>query len=93
MAKEEPIKQTGTVTKRNANSIFNVILDNGHEIICHLSGNIRQNSIKIMEGDTVDVEMSAYDLSKGRIIYRQKTPGNNNQGNFVKNTKKKTFKP
>ena len=55
-----------------ANSMFRVELDNGHEILCHISGKIRMNYIRIMPGDKVKVEMSPYDLTKGRICYRFK---------------------
>lgn len=64
------IKQQGIVTETLANAMFRTQLDNGHEIICHLSGKMRINYIKLIEGDKVDIELSPYDLSKGRIVRR-----------------------
>ena len=72
MAKQEPIKQEGVVTDALPNAQFRVELDNGHEILGFLSGKMRKYYIKILPGDRVDVEMSPYDLSKGRIVYRYK---------------------
>ncbi|NBC16828.1 MAG: translation initiation factor IF-1 [Bacteroidetes bacterium] len=72
MAKQEPIKQEGVVTDALPNAQFRVELDNGHEILGILSGKMRKYYIKILPGDRVDVEMSPYDLSKGRIVYRYK---------------------
>ena len=72
MAKQGVIEFNGIVTEALANAMFRVELDNGHELIAHLSGKIRQNFIKICPGDKVKVEMSPYDLSKGRISYRYK---------------------
>lgn len=72
MAKQGSIEVEGVVTEAMANSMFRVELDNGHEIICHISGKIRMNYIRIMPGDKVKVEMSPYDLTKGRICYRFK---------------------
>lgn len=72
MSKQSSIQVNGTVTEALANSMFRVELDNGHEILCHISGKIRTNNIRIMVGDSVTVEMSPYDLSKGRISYRKK---------------------
>jgi translation initiation factor IF-1 len=62
----------GVVDKALPNAMFNVILENGHTILAHISGKIRQNNIKIITGDKVDVDMSPYDLTKGRITYRHK---------------------
>jgi translation initiation factor IF-1 len=70
MAKEDICEFRGTVAEVLPNSMFRVILDNNHEIIAYGSGKIRQNRIRIILGDTVTVEVSPYDLSKGRIIYR-----------------------
>lgn len=72
MAKQEPIKQEGVVTDALPNAQFRVELDNGHEILGFLSGKMRKFFIKILPGDRVDVEMSPYDLTKGRIVYRYK---------------------
>lgn len=72
MAKQEPIKQEGIVTDALPNAQFRVELNNGHEILGFLSGKMRKFFIKILPGDRVDVEMSPYDLTKGRIVYRYK---------------------
>ncbi len=72
MAKQEPIKIDGVVTDTLPNATFKVKLDNGHEILAHISGKMRMNFIKILVGDKVTVEVSPYDLSKGRITYRYK---------------------
>ena len=70
MPKEEPIRLTATVKLPLPNASFLVRLDNGHELIAHVSGKMRMNYIRILPGDRVTVEMSPYDLSKGRIVYR-----------------------
>ncbi|MCG8353984.1 MAG: translation initiation factor IF-1, partial [Kiloniellales bacterium] len=70
MAKEEMIRFEGAVTEKLPNAMFRVLLDNGHEIIAHTSGKMRKHRIRIMAGDRVDVEMTPYDLSKGRITFR-----------------------
>ena len=72
MAKQEPIKQQGVVTEALPNTQFRVELENGHEILAFLSGRMRRFYIKIVPGDLVDVELSPYDLTKGRIVYRYK---------------------
>jgi translation initiation factor IF-1 len=72
MAKQDSIEVNGTVMEALSNSMFKVELDNGHEILCHISGKIRMNYIRIMPGDKVKVEMSPYDLTKGRISFRYK---------------------
>jgi len=72
MAKQEPIKQDGEILEALPNAQFRVELDNGHEIIAHVSGKMRMYYIKILPGDRVAVELSPYDLSKGRITYRYK---------------------
>lgn len=72
MAKQEPIKQDGEILEALPNAQFRVELDNGHEILAHVSGKMRMYYIKILPGDRVQVEMSPYDLSKGRITYRYK---------------------
>lgn len=72
MAKQGPIKMDGTITETLPNAMFRVKLDNNHEIIAHVSGKMRMNFIKILVGDKVTVELSPYDLTKGRITYRYK---------------------
>ena len=72
MAKQEPIKQDGEIVEALPNAQFRVKLDNGHEILAHVSGKMRMYYIKILSGDRVVIEMSPYDLSKGRITYRYK---------------------
>lgn len=72
MSKQQAIQVQGTVLEALSNSMFKVELDNGHEILCHISGKIRTNNIRIMPGDKVKVEMSPYDLTKGRISFRMK---------------------
>ena len=72
MAKEEPIQMTGEVAEALPNAMFRVELENGHQIVCHVSGKIRMNYIRILPGDRVAVEMSPYDLTRGRITYRYK---------------------
>lgn len=67
---KEVIQQEGIVTEALANAMFKVKLDNDHEILCHISGKIRLNFIKIMPGDKVIVEITPYDLTKGRITRR-----------------------
>ena len=71
MAKEEQIQMTGTVTDTLPNTMFKVELENGHEIIAHISGKMRKNYIKILTGDNVKVELTPYDLTKGRITFRE----------------------
>ncbi len=72
MAKEELIEFDGLVTEVLPNAMFRVKLDNGHEIIAHTSGKMRKNRIRVLLGDKITVEMTPYDLSKGRIILRHK---------------------
>lgn len=72
MAKQGPIKMDGVITETLPNAMFKVRLDNGHEILAHISGKMRMNYIKILVGDRVTVELSPYDLTKGRITYRYK---------------------
>ncbi|MDZ4846826.1 MAG: translation initiation factor IF-1 [Chitinophagales bacterium] len=72
MAKQDLIKLDGTITESLSNAMFRVRLENGHEIISHISGKMRMHYIKILPGDKVSVEMSPYDLTKGRITYRYK---------------------
>ncbi len=70
MAKEKPIEVDGEIKETLPNAMFKVVLDNGHEILAHVSGKMRMHYIKILPGDKVKLEMSPYDLSKGRITYR-----------------------
>ena len=70
MAKKDAIKIDGKVLDALPNAVFRVELENGHQIIGHVSGKMRMHFIRILPGDTVTVEMSPYDLSKGRIILR-----------------------
>ncbi|MFT6790915.1 MAG: translation initiation factor IF-1 [Cellvibrionaceae bacterium] len=72
MAKEENIKLDGVVIETLPNTQFRVELKNGHIVTAHISGKMRKNYIRILTGDEVTVEMSPYDLSKGRITYREK---------------------
>jgi translation initiation factor IF-1 len=72
MAKEEAIEVEGTVQEILPNAMFRVELENGHKVLAHISGKMRMHFIKILKGDTVTVELSPYDLSRGRIIYRSK---------------------
>lgn len=72
MAKQKSIEVEGTVTEALGNSLFRVELDNEHVIVCHISGKMRKFHIRIIPGDRVKVEMSPYDLTKGRITFRSK---------------------
>ena len=72
MAKQSSIEQDGTIREALSNAMFRVELENGHEIIAHISGKMRMHYIKILPGDRVKLEMSPYDLSRGRIILRYK---------------------
>lgn len=72
MSKNDVIEAEGVVIDKLPNAMFNVELENGHKILAHISGKLRMNFIKIIPGDKVLVELSPYDLSKGRIIWRDK---------------------
>lgn len=72
MAKEDIIEIQGSVLETLPNAMFRVQLDNGHKILAHISGKMRMHFIRILPGDKVTVEMSPYDLSRGRITYRFK---------------------
>jgi translation initiation factor IF-1 len=72
MAKQASIEQDGTIVEALSNAMFRVELENGHEVIAHISGKMRMHYIKILPGDKVKVELSPYDLTKGRITYRYK---------------------
>ncbi len=72
MPKGDAIEVTGAVLESLPNAMFRVQLDNGHKVLAHISGKMRMHYIKILPGDKVTVELSPYDLSRGRITYRQK---------------------
>ena len=72
MSKEDHIEMEGTVLETLPNTMFRVQLENGHVITAHISGRMRKNYIRILTGDKVKVELTPYDLSKGRITFRQK---------------------
>jgi len=72
MAKEESIEVEGTVLEPLPNAMFRVELENGHKILAHISGKMRMHFIRILSGDKVKVQLSPYDLSRGRITYRYK---------------------
>ncbi|NLG83467.1 MAG: translation initiation factor IF-1 [Firmicutes bacterium] len=72
MAKQDVIEVEGTVIEPLPNAMFRVKLENGHQVLAHISGKMRMNFIKILPGDRVTVELSPYDLTRGRIVYRFK---------------------
>ena len=72
MAKQPSIEQDGTIIEALSNAMFRVELENGHQVLAHISGKMRMHFIKILPGDKVTVELSPYDLSRGRITYRYK---------------------
>ncbi len=72
MAKEAPIKVDGTILETLPNATFKVELESGHQVLAHVSGKMRMHFIKILPGDKVTLELSPYDLTRGRIIYRYK---------------------
>ena len=72
MAKQSAIEQDGTIVEALSNAMFREELQNGHEVIAHISGKMRMHYIKILPGDKVRIEMSPYDLTKGRIVFRYK---------------------
>jgi len=72
LVKQDSIKVDGTITEILPNTTFRVKLENGHEILAHISGKMRLHYIRILQGDKVSVELSPYDLTKGRITYRYK---------------------
>ncbi|QCI26776.1 translation initiation factor IF-1 [Buchnera aphidicola (Thelaxes californica)] len=72
MAKEENIEMQGTVIDTLPNTMFRVELENGHKITAHISGKMRKNYIRILTGDKVTIELTPYDLNKGRIIFRSR---------------------
>ena len=72
MSKEDVIEIEGIVVEKLPNAMFNVELENGHQVLAHISGKLRKNFIRILPGDKVTMEMSPYDLTKGRITWRDK---------------------
>ncbi len=72
MSKADVVEIEGTVVEKLPNTMFRVKLENGHEVLAHISGKLRMNFIKIVPGDKVTLELSPYDLTKGRIIWRDK---------------------
>lgn len=72
MAKEQSIRVDGTIFETLPNASFRVELENGHKVLAHISGKMRMHFIKILPGDKVTLELSPYDLSRGRIVYRYK---------------------
>lgn len=72
MSKEDVIEIEGTVEESLPNAMFRVKLDNGHVVLAHISGKMRKNYIRILRGDSVTVELTPYDLTKGRIIFRNR---------------------
>ena len=72
MSKEESIEVEGTILEPLPNAMFRVELENGHKVLAHISGKMRMHFIKILPGDVVTLEISPYDLTRGRITYRQK---------------------
>jgi len=71
MPKEEPIRLEAVVKEALPNAMFRVELENGHQVLAHVSGKMRMHFIRILPGDRVTIEMSPYDLEKGRIVYRE----------------------
>ncbi len=72
MSKSDVIEVEGTVLEKLPNAMFSVELENGHQVLAHISGKLRMNFIRILPGDKVTLELSPYDLTKGRIIWRDK---------------------
>jgi translation initiation factor IF-1 len=72
VSKEDLIRLSGVVDELLPSAMFRVILENGHPIVATISGRLRKNNIRILAGDSVDIEMSPYDLNRGRIVYRNK---------------------
>ena len=72
MSKDDVIELEGTIIEKLPNAMFQVELENGHRILAHISGKLRMNFIRILPGDKVKIEMSPYDLTKGRIVWRAK---------------------
>ncbi len=77
MAKEEAIEVEGTIIEPLPNAMFRVELDNGHKVLAHISGKMRMHFIKILPGDRVTIELSPYDLTRGRVTFRAKSARKN----------------
>ncbi len=75
MAKEELLEMRGRVVELLPNAMFRVELENGHEVLGHTAGKMRKNRIRVLVGDEVLCELTPYDLTKGRIVFRERTPG------------------
>lgn len=88
MAKQENLSLLGDVIEELGNSMFRVELDNGHQILCTISGKIRKNYIRILTGDRVKVEVSPYDLTRGRIVTRLSLQTTEDSGNKNMSNKK-----
>ena len=82
MSKADVIEIEGTVVEKLPNAMFQVELENGHQVLAHISGKLRMNFIRILPGDKVTIELSPYDLSKGRIIWRDKYSINSSRFNL-----------
>ena len=91
MSKEDVIELEGVVQEALPNAMFRVKLDNGHIVLAHISGRMRKNYIRILTGDKVTVELTPYDLSKGRITFRnrEKTQGDEKESEREKSTRAK----
>ena len=89
MGKNNVITTEGTVTQALPNAMFRVDLDNGHNILCFISGKMRHNFIKVIDGDRVKVELTPYDLSRGRIVSRLRFEDNIDNNNENNKKKKK----
>jgi translation initiation factor IF-1 len=72
LAKDNVIEMSGVVDEVLPNAMFRIVLENGHKIIATIGGRLRQNNIRILLGDSVNIEMSPYDLTRGRVVYRNK---------------------
>ena len=72
MAKQDAIEVVGTVSETLPTTLFHVELENGHKVLAHISGKMRMHYIKILPGDKVKIELSPYDLARGRIVYRER---------------------
>jgi len=94
MSKESAIEQIGEVIEDCSRGFFNVKLQNSDHIVhCTLSGKMRTNYVRILVGDRVKIELTPYDLTKGRITLRLRTGGGNQDSNMAKKSKNSTFKP
>lgn len=88
MAKEDQIEMEGTVIDTLPNTMFRVQLENGHVVIAHISGKMRKNYIRILKGDKVTVQLTPYDLTKGRISFRSRGDGKPGPGGTPSSTEK-----